>query len=222
MMLQKPYELLVFDWDGTLMNSCQHIVECLQAAITDLDWQQQDGEVLQQYIGCGMFKLVTELFPDRKEVEQKQLIEQYRQHFFADPHQETLFDGVVDTLQQLAEQNYTLAVATGKGRRGLDLALEHSGLKDLFVTTRTADDGFAKPHPQILEDIMQEVGIANHATLMIGDTEFDMQLALNAKVSAVAISCGVHDEERLQRCKPLVILPSVNKLPTWLAKYALA
>lgn len=213
----KPYKLIVFDWDGTLVNSCNHIAESFQNALFELDAPQLGKERIKEHIGCGMFQAVQALYPTMTEKQRVDIIERYRQHFFAGNHHLTLFDGAEETLRQLQQQDYLLAVATGSSRERFNQDIKNFGLNDFFVATRCADESFSKPNPQMLFDILEQTGVKPHEALVVGDTEFDMQMAINAGVPAIAVECGVHDTERLLRCEPLACLHSVKELPAWLA-----
>lgn len=217
----KQYKLIVFDWDGTLVNSCNHIAESFQNALTELDFPQLGKDRIKQHIGCSLFQAIQALYPTMTEKQRAEFIERYRQHFFAGNHHITLFDGVKETLELLHIQGYLLAVATGGSRERFNQDVRYFGLTDFFVASRCADESFSKPNPQMLFDILDETGLKPHEALMVGDTEFDMQMAINAGVPAVAVECGVHDTERLLMCEPLACLHSVKELPKWLSQKAM-
>ncbi len=217
----RRFELLVFDWDGTLMDSEARIVACLQGAIADLELPRQEVAALRNIIGLGLAEAINALFPGSDATMQQALVERYRHHFLvADPTPSALFDGAADVLHGLAEQGYLLAVATGKGRRGLDKVLEETGLGPLFHATRCADETCSKPHPQMLLELMEHLGAEPQATLMIGDTEYDMEMARNARTAALGVSYGVHHPERLLRHEPLGCLDRIGELPAWLEQIA--
>lgn len=214
----QPYELLVFDWDGTLMDSEARIVACLRAAIGDLQLPARDDAALRNIIGLGLTESIDMLFPGSDLQLHRALTERYRHHFLVtDPTPSQLFAGAAETLERLAAAGYLLAVATGKGRRGLDAVLDETGLRPLFHATRCADETFSKPHPQMLLELMDVLGVEPGATLMIGDTEYDMAMARNANTAALAVSYGVHAPERLHRHGPLGCLDRIGDLPAWLA-----
>jgi phosphoglycolate phosphatase len=211
------FELLVFDWDGTLMDSEARIVACLQGAIADLGLPVRDVAALRNIIGLGLAEAIETLFPGSDAATRQAVVERYRHHFLvADPTPSALFEGAAEVLHGLAAQGYLLAVATGKGRRGLDKVLEETGLGPLFHATRCADETFSKPHPQMLLELMEHLGADPQATLMIGDTEYDMEMARNARTHALAVSYGVHHPERLLRHQPLGCLDRIGDLPVWL------
>lgn len=213
----RKFELLVFDWDGTLMDSEARIVACLQGAINDLGLPQREVSALRNIIGLGLAEAIETLYPGSTPTTHHHLVERYRHHFLvADPTPSALFEGAAETLRALADQGYLLAVATGKGRRGLDKVLQETGLAPLFHATRCADETCSKPHPQMLLELMDHLGAEPQATLMIGDTEYDMEMARNAATHALAVSYGVHHPERLLKHQPLGCLEQIGDLLAWL------
>ena len=216
------FDLIVFDWDGTLMDSEARIVNCLQAAFGDLGLPPPAREALRDVIGLGLDEALLRLHPGADPQTLRDLVTGYRRYFLEiDPTPSVLFAGARETLTQLAEAGYRLAVATGKGRVGLDKALADTGLGALFHATRCADETFSKPNPQMLLELMDELGADASATLMIGDTEYDMQMAVNARTKALAVSYGVHPVERLMPHAPLDCLHDISALPAWLAEYGI-
>lgn len=212
--------LLVFDWDGTLMDSEARIVACIQAAIGDLGLEPREVASVRNIIGLGLHEAISMLYPGSDTVLHQAMTDRYRYHFLtANPTRSELFPGAEETVRRLSEAGYLLAVATGKGRRGLDLVLEETGLGRYFHATRCADETFSKPHPQMLEELMDELGTEPGETLMIGDTEYDMEMALNARTHALAVSYGVHEKERLLRHRPLGCLAAIDELSGWLQVY---
>lgn len=213
----QDFELLVFDWDGTLMDSEARIVACLRGAIEDLQLPHKETGELSNIIGLGLAEAMDVLFPGSDEQLRQALVERYRHHFlFANPTPSQLFEGAAGVLEHLAGQGYLLAVATGKGRVGLDKVLQETGLGPLFHTTRCADETRSKPDPQMLFEIMEHLGADPQRTLMIGDTEYDMEMARNASAHALAVSYGVHAPQRLLRHEPLGCLENITELPVWL------
>ncbi len=211
------FSLLVFDWDGTLMDSEARIVSCIKASGNDLGLPELETAVIRDIIGLGLREAINRLYPGSDELLHAQLAERYRHHFLGDEHAtSSLFPGVKNMLTELHEQGYLLAVATGKGRHGLNYVLEETGCKPLFHASRCADETRSKPHPQMLVEIMESLGVQAADTLMIGDTEYDMQMANNARAAAVAVSYGVHSRERLLECAPLTCLDDITELPVWL------
>jgi phosphoglycolate phosphatase len=213
----KQYPLIVFDWDGTLIDSEARIVNCMRAAITDLQLPERSTEQMRNVIGLGLQEALATLYPDGEPALYQRLVDRYRQHFlFEDNTPSALFTGVETLLGALSERGHYLAIATGKGRLGLEKALDETGLREYFHYTRCADETRSKPHPQMLEEIMEQFAVEPHETLMIGDTEFDLQMANNAGTPALAVSYGVHEKSRLLACKPLACVDDVPALHGWL------
>lgn len=211
------FKLLVFDWDGTLMDSQARIVASFQAAIADVGLPQRSPAQIRHIIGLGMVRAIATLFPQSSTQQCVQLAERYRHYFFAtDAYPTPLFQGVAETLHTLHAAGYWLAVATGKSRRGLNQALVETDLSQFFLSTRCADETQSKPNPQMLQEIMDELGVLPTNTLMIGDTEYDLQMANNANVASVAVSYGVHDKAKLLPLKPLTCIDSLPALLAWL------
>ena len=212
------YTLLVFDWDGTLMDSEARIVACLQAAAGDLGVPVPDARAAREVIGLGLQQAVARLFADESPAAHERIANRYREHFLVlDRTRSRLFPGVEETLTVLRDSGHLMAVATGKSRRGLERELDETGLRSLFHASRCADETFSKPHPRMLEEVMVEVGAAASETLMIGDTEYDMQMAANAGVAALGVRYGVHSAERLLAQGALDTLASIAELMQWLA-----
>jgi len=211
------YELIVFDWDGTLMDSEATIVQCLRKAAADLGHAVPDEAQAKDVIGLGLHQAVARLFPEADETQVNDLANRYRKHFL-DPERppSPLFPGAGELLEALASRDYLLAVATGKSRRGLDMELEHTGLGDFFHYTRCADEAFSKPHPQMLLDVIDYLGAEKDRTLVVGDTEYDMQMAANAGSHAVGVSHGVHHPARLRAAGALEVFHHLSDLPVWL------
>ncbi|MGD9255760.1 MAG: HAD-IA family hydrolase [Chromatiales bacterium] len=211
------YQLLVFDWDGTLMDSEAKIVACLQAAAAEMRLAVPAEKDARQVIGLGLVEALKMLFPEDDETTRKGLAEAYRDHFLVrNKARSRLFPGVTETLESLAD-DYLLAVATGKSRRGLEKELDDSGLRPLFQATRCADEAFSKPHPQMLEDILDKLGMRPSETLVIGDTEYDMRMAANAGSQGLGVSYGVHEPQRLIDSGALATLDAFSEMPVWLS-----
>lgn len=212
-----PFQLLVFDWDGTLMDSEARIVACLEMALADLGLPALPRERLSNVIGLGLPEAVRDLLPEADHELVARFTDRFRHYFLSpDPVPSALFPGALETLIRLADAGYLLAVATGKSRRGLDRSLAETGCAGLFTTTRCADECFSKPHPQMLLEIMTDLDTPPHETLMIGDTEYDLQMAGNAGTAALAVSYGVHDPARLLRHGPLACLDDISEIIPWL------
>ena len=213
------YDLIVFDWDGTLMDSESRIVACMQAAAADLSWNIPDYDATKDIIGLGLNEAVARLFPGRDAVEVQQLADQYRLHFLADHIPgSVLFDGARELLSHLTDNDYLIAVATGKSRRGLKKEFESTGLGPLFHASRCADETFSKPNPQMLLEILDQLGVEADRTLVVGDTEYDIQMAINAGAHALGVSYGVHERDRLLNNGALACLDTLNEIPDWLAR----
>ncbi len=213
--------LIVFDWDGTLMDSETQIVNAIQGAIADLQLEARTTEACRNIIGLGLQEAVDALYPGRGERFTQSFVARYRHHWFSDTHASELFPGARETLELLKESGLALAVATGKGRAGLDKALRQTGLTELFSATRCSDETRSKPHPRMLNELLQELQVASQQALMVGDTEYDLQMANQAGVGPVAVSYGVHARERLLQHRPLVCLDRITELVDWLAEQSL-
>jgi phosphoglycolate phosphatase len=213
------FRLLVFDWDGTLADSEDRIVSAALAAIAMVGLPERSRDSIKTIIGLGMSEAYETLFEGAARELEGRFIASYREHYLANTALPIpLFPGVTDTLRHLHGERYDLAVATGKGRRGLDRDMANNGLSEFFVTTKCADDAPSKPHPGMLLEIMAETNVDSAETLMIGDTAFDLEMARNAGVECVGVRTGVHDADRLLEFDPLVLLDSVAELPAWLCE----
>jgi phosphoglycolate phosphatase len=214
------FKLLVFDWDGTLMDSEARIINSMRCAITEIGVSPRHDSQLRNIIGLSLSKAVQTLYPDADSATLEGLIETYRRFFLnVDQTPSDLFRGVRDVLPRLKMQGYLLAVATGKARVGLEKVFNVTGVGDIFDASRCADETLSKPHPQMLREIMAVLGVTARETLMIGDTEYDMQMSRNAGTHALAVSYGVHDLPRLLKQCPLGHIDDIRELPTWLEKY---
>lgn len=217
-MARGGFRLLVFDWDGTLMDSIASIVECTQAALRELELAPLPEDRIRRAIGMGLRESVEEFYPGSAAEILGRVIERYRHHWLATyKDHPVLFTGAEEALRALAGAGYLLAVATGKSRRGLDRELQSTGLAPLFHASRTADEAPSKPHPQMLLDLMAELGARAPETLMIGDTGWDLAMARNAGARSVAVLCGSHLRPELEEHAPLAVLERVSELPAWLA-----
>ncbi len=212
-MTNKNYNCLVFDWDGTLVDSIERIATSLQFAAMHTCGISVSDKAARDVIGMGLMEAVARLLPDADADLLEQTAEAYKQHFL---HESTvpsdLFDGVMECLDELKARGYQLAVATGKGRPGLDHALASHELSDYFVTTRCAGEFPSKPHPEMLLSIVRELEVSPERTLMIGDSEHDMRMAANAGIDAIAVSHGAHTEAELMALKPLMCLQHITDL----------
>jgi phosphoglycolate phosphatase len=216
--MNKSFDLIVFDWDGTLMDSEARIVRCVQGAARDLGVADPGPAAIRHIIGLGLREAMQTLFPAESSACRTQLIERYRTHFLEiDDTAMPLFPGVYESLTALAGQGFLLAVATGKSRRGLDRVFDETGTRELFVASRCADEAFSKPHPRMLEEILGVTGVAAGRTIMVGDTVYDMQMAGNANVPGLGVSYGVHPREQLLAHGALACMDSFPEVCTWLS-----
>jgi phosphoglycolate phosphatase len=216
----RRFDLIVFDWDGTLFDSTALIVRCIQAACRDLGVPVPSNEAAAYVIGLGLHDALQHAVPGLSPQRYPELGRRYRHHYFREQHELTLFEGIPALLQALRERQHLLAVATGKSRQGLNEALQHAALHGLFDATRTADETLSKPHPQMLMELMAELGVDAERTLMIGDTTHDLQLAANAGTASVAVAYGAHEPARLTGHEPLHVAHSVGELRQWLLNHA--
>ena len=214
------YELIVFDWDGTLLDSAGAIVRAIQAACRDLELPVPDDARARHVIGLGLVDAMRHAVPDLAPENYQAMAERYRFHYLSGDHNLTLFAGVPEMLARLQAAGHTLAIATGKSRLGLERALDHSQLRPYFMASRCADECHSKPHPQMLEELMAEFGVAAGATVMIGDTSHDLLMASNAGVDSLAVTYGAHPHEHLLEHGPRAMLDSVAELDRWLASCA--
>lgn len=211
------YRLLVFDWDGTLLDSVGSIVACMEATVDEVGLEPVPPERIRRAVGMGLQETLDALVPGTDEATRGRIVECYR-HFWLSVYRTrpTPFEGVERVLEELVEDGYLMAVATGKGRRGLDLDFEATGLGRWFHASRTADETFSKPHPRMLEELLNELGAHPSEALMVGDTTFDLEMARNAGVAAVAVETGSHRTAELRDLEPVACLPSVRHLRAWL------
>lgn len=210
-------KLIVFDWDGTLMDSVEHIVSSLQTAITELNLEPKSDSEIKNIIGLGLKEAFLALYPQAKTDDLVELTASYRKRFFQQQENPSeLFAGARDLIESLLQQDYLLAIATGKGRNGLDKVLKETGFEQYFAITRCADESHSKPHPQMLLDIIRYYGVDSSEAIMVGDTEYDLQMANNASANSVGVTYGVHEKQRLLDCKPLALVNNVNELQQWL------
>ena len=214
--MPKHFDLIVFDWDGTLVDSTQLIVDSVIAASIDVGLNMPAPSAVRSIIGLGLHEALVELFGSISEAQLQQMVARYRFHYFTEDHRVPLFEGVFEAIIELEKQGFMLAVATGKGRRGLNQSLERSGLLKYFHATRCVDECNSKPHPQMLLELMGELDTEPARTLMIGDTIHDLQMAQNANVARVAVTYGAQPIENLLPCAPLAYFDNFTKLNQWL------
>ncbi|WP_431107420.1 HAD family hydrolase [Variovorax paradoxus] len=210
------FDLIAFDWDGTLYDSTRLIVRCIQAAVIDVGGAKPSENDAAWVIGLGLAEALARAAPDVPKEKYAELGARYRYHYLQHQDDLVLFEGVLQMIDALRARGHKLAVATGKSRRGLNEALKTVALRDRFDASRTADETFGKPHPRMLLELMEELDVPAERTLMIGDTTHDLQLALNAGCASVGVSYGAHEPESFDELKPLFVAHSVASLEAWL------
>jgi phosphoglycolate phosphatase len=214
--MQKQFDLIVWDWDGTLADSTGMITQALLNAAAQVGLPTLSSSQASSIIGLGLREAIHALYGDIPAAQAQALATQYSNNYYAGESSIPLFSGAVDTIKTLNKRGFKLAVATGKGRRGLNLALEHCALTHYFHATRTVDECFSKPHPQMLHELMEALVVMPERTLMIGDTSYDLQMAKNAGVSAVGVTYGAQKAEQWQHLEPLRQFNNFNSLSAWL------
>jgi phosphoglycolate phosphatase len=216
----RRFDLIAFDWDGTLFDSTGLITRCIQDACRDLGVAVPSDTDAAYVIGLGLNDALRHAAPGLAPERYPDLGHRYRHHYLARQHELVLFEGTLAMLRELKARNHWLTVATGKSRRGLDEALATSQLQGLFDGSRTADETASKPHPQMLLELMREFGAEPGRTLMIGDTTHDLQMARNAGVARVGVSFGAHEFESFAEFEPLAVAHSTRELHAWLVEHA--
>ena len=216
----RRFDLIAFDWDGTLFDSTKIIVRCIQRAVQDVGGTVPGDKEAAYVIGMGLMQALAHAAPDVPEARYPELGARYRHHYQAHQDDLCLFEGVASLLHELKARHHWLAVATGKSRRGLDEALHSVSLKGLFDGSRNADETAGKPHPRMLDELMREFGTEPGRTLMIGDTTHDLQMAVNAGCASVGVSYGAHEHGGFHVLAPLFIAHSVPELHRWLVDNA--
>ena len=216
----RRFDLIAFDWDGTLFDSTAIIVRCIQAAVRDVGGTVPTDKEAAYVIGMGLMQALAHAAPDVPPEKYTELGNRYRFHYIQHQDDLSLFDGVLPLLNDLRERGHLLAVATGKSRRGLDEALHTVQLKGVFDGSRTADQTAGKPHPLMLQELMAEFDVAPERLLMIGDTTHDLQMAVNAGGASVGVSYGAHEPDAFHAFRPLTVVHSVRELHDWLLNNA--
>ena len=214
----RRFDLIAFDWDGTLFDSTSIIVRCIQRAVVDVGGQMPSDKAAAHVIGMSLAQALAHAAPDVPEDKYPELAARYRHHYLNHQDDLSLFEGVLPLLAQLKARHYRLAVATGKSRRGLDEVLHSVQLKGVFDGSRTADETAGKPHPLMLQELMREFGAQPRRTLMIGDTTHDLQMAVNAGCPAVGVGYGAHESADFHALQPLFVALSVRSLHDWLTE----
>ena len=211
------YQLIIFDWDGTLMDSAQKIANCIKASANQCGLAEPSDQQAKNIIGLGLSEAMAILFPQANEAQLRELVECYKYQFVtADETEQTLFEGVEDGLQKLQDRGAELAIATGKSRAGLDRVFANSDLQKYFITTRCADETQNKPHPQMLYEILDFTSIDPSKVIMVGDTSYDLDMANNAGIAGLGAAYGVHSQSTLLASGALYAASSFADLLEWL------
>lgn len=211
--MKNRFDLIIFDWDGTLVDSVDWIVNCIQGAAAQYECSIPTRQAAKDIIGLSIENAMQTLFPDVDEQLRAQMAGHYGQQFFSrQTGPDDLFPGVSEMLQQFKRQGYRLAVATGKKAAGLSRAMAGTGIGDMFCTLRCSDQTASKPDPLMIDEIVAELGVSKQRTLMVGDSVHDLQMALNAQVTSVAVTCGAHSAEVLKQYRPLYCLSYPTEL----------
>ncbi|MDH1427554.1 HAD-IA family hydrolase [Comamonas aquatica] len=219
-MSARKFDLIAFDWDGTLFDSTAAITRSIQLAVADVGGTVPSDSQASYVIGMALLPALAHAAPDVPQDKYNDLANRYRYHYLKQQELITLFAGVQPMLEALRERGHWLAVATGKSRRGLNEALQHADLRGMFDSSRTADETAGKPHPLMLQELMAELDVPPERLLMIGDTTHDLEMARNAGCASVAVAYGAHDPRDLQACQPLHVAADVADLHQWLRSNA--
>lgn len=216
----RRFDLIAFDWDGTLFDSTAIITRCIQQAVQDVGGTMPSDKDASYVIGMSLMQALAHAAPDVPVAQYPELSARYQHHYKIHQTDISLFKGVLSMLSDLKSRHYGLTVATGKSRRGLNEVLQTVALKGMFIGTRTADETAGKPHPRMLNELMQEFGASPERTLMIGDTTHDLQMAMNAGCPSVGVSYGAHESDDFHALSPLFVAHSVAELHDWLLNNA--
>jgi phosphoglycolate phosphatase len=218
--MKKQFDLIVWDWDGTLADSTGMITNAILKAAEQVGLPALSAKTASNIIGLGLKESIDALYGDIPADQAQALAAHYTANYYAGESEIPLFEGAAETIKELSKRGFKLAVATGKGRRGLNLALEHSGLGNYFHSTRTVDECFSKPHPQMLDELMDFLVVMPERTLMIGDTSYDLQMAQNAGVCSVGVTYGAQTAEQWQHLNPVQQFADFADLSAWLLEHA--
>lgn len=218
--MAKQYDLIVWDWDGTLADSTGMITRAVVKAAEQAGLPPLTAEAASSIIGLGLRESIEALYPGISDEQARVLATQYNVNYFAGESEIPLFTGAADTIKTLNRRGFKLAVATGKSRRGLNLALDHTQLRNHFHATRTVDECFSKPHPQMLDELMDDLVVLPERTLMIGDTSYDLQMAKNAGVHAIGVTYGAQSSDEWQQLNPIQQFDDFAGLSQWLLEHA--
>ncbi len=212
----RQFDLIAFDWDGTLFDSTAIIVRCIQLAVVDVGGKEPSAKDAAYVIGLGLMQALAHAAPDIPPQRYRELGQRYQYHYTRHQNDLCLFDGVLPLLAELKTRQHWLAVATGKSRQGLNEALTLAQLHGMFDSSRTADQTASKPDPLMLHELMEEFGVEPHRVLMVGDTTHDLQMARNAGCASVGVGYGAHDVAAFESLEPLFVAHSVAELHAWL------
>jgi len=215
----RQFDLIAFDWDGTLFDSTTIITRCIQMAVRDVGGTVPSDKDASYVIGMALMQALAHAAPDVPKDKYPELGARYRHHYIAHQNDISLFQGILPLLADLKTRQHILTVATGKSRHGLDEALQAVELKGVFDSSRTADETAGKPHPLMLHELMAEFGVAPERTLMVGDTTHDLQMALNAGCASVGVSYGAHEPVAFDALQPRFVAHSVQELYDWLVAH---
>lgn len=211
--MKNRFDLIIFDWDGTLVDSVDWIVSCLSEAAREQGCPIPKEQDVRDIVGLSIHKALDQLFPELDDIARDQLIASYSERFFSKQiTKDDLFVGVNDMLHNFKQAGYQLAVATGKSRHGLDKAMKGTGLDNFFNITRCADETASKPSPDMLDEIINELKISKERVVMVGDSMHDMEMAVNAEVSSIAVLCGANSQHQMQQFNPLLNIQQTNEL----------
>jgi phosphoglycolate phosphatase len=212
----RQFDLIAFDWDGTLFDSTAIITRCIQLAVGDVGGVVPSDRDASYVIGLGLMEALAHAAPDVPKDKYPELGARYKHHYVQHQNDISLFEGVLPMLDALKQRQHLLTVATGKSRRGLDEALKAVELRGVFDGSRTADETAGKPHPMMLQELMAEFGVPPDRVLMIGDTTHDLQMAVNAGCASVGVSYGAHEPQAFTSLRPRYVAHSVSELQSWL------
>ena len=209
--------LFIFDWDGTLSDSKAKITKAMQLAAQDMGWLPLDDHLIHNIIGLGLPEAIHRLYPDVDLPGRQRLRDAYATRFLSldEARPSDFFPGVMDTLGRLKADGHTLTIATGKSRKGLDRIFGVLGVADFFHATRCADETASKPDPLMLKELLDEFGVAASDAVMIGDTEYDMEMARRIHMPRIAVSYGAHHVDRLHSYQPELCLDQFDQLLGW-------
>ena len=219
-MRPRQFDLIAFDWDGTLFDSTALIARCIQAAVRDVGGTVPSDQDASYVIGMGLMQALAHAAPDVPQDKYPKLGKRYKYHYTKHQHDLALFEGVLPLLADLKQRHHWITVATGKSRAGLNEALHAVELKGVFDGSRTADETAGKPSPLMLHQLMHEFGVEPERTLMIGDTTHDLQMALNAGCASLGVSYGAHEPDAFHALQPRFVAHSVRELHDWLNTHA--